>query len=432
MREGHRNATVGSSDRALSGAKSIEEGRLTPPSREKPSASQAKGSLGVQMPSSSVSPKIRTYECDYDRDPSPLYRAVEAKQWDEVLKLCDENPALASTWVLRKEKDGQLRWRLLPLHAAIIFQAPHEVIDALLTSFPQSAMCKDDQGMLPLHLVLRNLPLQFDVIEELLTVHPAAIYVQDRKGRTPLEGGLVATGGKDHNPGLSVLELYTQIAAAGEKQRWRLAHDREAQQRVEAAQQQFAAEKEALQEIHKKAIQHANEQHVHEVVQLQKQLKELKEANKLLRKQKLELEGQKRAGLFSSAPSGAEGSKKDRRWRQEAENEALKEMVQLLLTQQASLRQSLEAQEKQAIEQEAARQKLWQELITQQHKARTNARKNATSWIEELKATESSIETAINHIRQVSEIKVGRSNDEKKEDSTVKTTPSMESALQVD
>ena len=77
-------------------------------------------------------------------------------------------------------------------------------------------------------------------------------------------------------------------------------------------------------------------------------------------------------------------------------------MVELLLAQQASLRQSLEEQEKHAVEQEAKRQQVWQNLITQQHETRTAVRKTTTSWIEELHATESSIQTAMDHIRQAS------------------------------
>lgn len=363
----------------------------------------------AMLPSPSPSPSIQTRECDYDDDPSPLYKAVEAKQWDRVIQLCEERPILASTWVLRKEHDGRLRWRLLPLHAAIIFGAPFSVVEALLSSFPQSAMCKDDQGMLPLHLALRNTPIQFNTVEELLTVHPAAVYVPDRKQRTPLEGGLVATGGKEKNSALSVLELYTQITAAGEKQRWRLAHEREAQQRMEAAQQQFQAEKGALQEIHKKALQHANDQHVKEVVKLQEQVRELGESNRKLREQKIELENQKTAGMLASAGNTTESNpKKERPGKLKVENEALQEMVQLLLAQQSSLRQALEVQEQRAVEQDAARQLLWQQLITHQHESRTTTRKSTKEWIEELRATESSIKTALDHIREVSSEKKTR------------------------
>lgn len=263
--------------------------------------------------------------------------------------------------------------------------------------------------MLPLHLAMRNIPIQFDIVEELLTVHPAAVYVQDRKGRTPLEGGLVATGGKDENPALSVMELYTQIAAAGEKQRWLLAHDREAQQRTEAVRQQYAAEKEAMQEIHKNALMHANEQHVKEVVKLQEKVRDLEEANRSLRDQRLEIERQRTTGLLTAHMKDEDETKQERRWRMQAENEALQEMVQLLLAQQASLREALETQEEKAGQQEEARQKIWKDLMTQQRETHTAIRKSTTSWIEELKATETSIRMACDHLRKAAEGKSTKS-----------------------
>jgi hypothetical protein len=429
---------------------SVEEGRLTPPpptTRLDTSVSSTAGSKVSVAVSAPIPPSMQTRECDYDRDPSPLYKAVELMDWPAVLQICENRPSLASTWVLRKEPDGQLRWRLLPIHAALIFNAPHKVVEALLQSFPGATMCKDDQGMLPLHLALRNLPLQFEIVEELLTAHPAAVYVPDRKGRTPMAGGLVATGGQENNPALSVLELYTQIAAAGEKQRWKTAHDREAQQQLEAAQQEYQAEKEALQEIHQKALRHAQEQQAKEVVEYQAKVQQLEAQTQKLREQKLEMEQVKTQGLLSSSSSKDE-PKRERRWRLEAENEALQEMVQLLLAQQASLRQSLEQEERRAVEQEEMRVKTWEELSGQHKQARSNAHKHSSGWVTELITTESSVKSAIEHIRMATDLQAAKSRsprsdkstapvlEEKKEDRTLTEEDldqaDLDTSLQVD
>lgn len=187
----------------------------------------------------------KTLECDYDVRPTPLYKAIQLRQWSKVRHLLEDpdSAVQASIWVVRKEPNGQLRWRLLPLHAALIFQAPLEVIEALLEVDPSAAAAKDDQGMLPLHLSLRNRPIQWPIVEELLTAHPAAVYTSDRKGRTPLQGSSTtqristastapssamsahaaavakATSEADENSlaALSVLKLYTQIAVARER-----------------------------------------------------------------------------------------------------------------------------------------------------------------------------------------------------------------------
>jgi hypothetical protein len=132
-----------------------------------------------------ASPRRTAFECDYDTNPSELYLAVQRKDWDGALERVATCPQEASTWVSRKEADGKLRWRLLPLHAAIIFRAPEDTISALLFAFAQGAACKDDQGMLPLHLAIRN-GCDENVVNLLLMAYPQSIEIQDRKGRTPM------------------------------------------------------------------------------------------------------------------------------------------------------------------------------------------------------------------------------------------------------
>mmetsp|Transcript_23714 Transcript_23714/g.33980 ORF Transcript_23714/g.33980 Transcript_23714/m.33980 type:complete len:310 (+) Transcript_23714:1-930(+) len=83
----------------------------------------------------------------------------------------------------------------------------------LLRVYPAAAQCKDDQGMLPLHLAFRN-QTEWEVIEELLAAYPQAIQIKDRKGRTPVS---CATGAGKKKA--SALELYTQIAVTAERQR---------------------------------------------------------------------------------------------------------------------------------------------------------------------------------------------------------------------
>lgn len=125
------------------------------------------------------------FECDYDTNPTDLYLCVQRKDWDGAVERAAACPHEASTWVSRKEGDGKLRWRLLPLHAAIIFRAPERTVSTLLLAFAQGAACKDDQGMLPLHLAFRN-GCESDVVHLLLMAYPQSVDVQDRKGRTPM------------------------------------------------------------------------------------------------------------------------------------------------------------------------------------------------------------------------------------------------------
>jgi hypothetical protein len=113
-------------------------------------------------------------------------------------------------------------WRLLPLHASLIFGAPYEVVEALVAANPAAAAAKDDQGMIPLHLSLRNHPVDWRVVEELLAANPGGVGTKDRKGRTPLQGAGTSAkagtaAGAAPDPALGVLKLYTQIAVARER-----------------------------------------------------------------------------------------------------------------------------------------------------------------------------------------------------------------------
>eukprot|EP00542_Grammatophora_oceanica_P009242 CAMPEP_0194046200 /NCGR_PEP_ID=MMETSP0009_2-20130614/20040_1 /TAXON_ID=210454 /ORGANISM="Grammatophora oceanica, Strain CCMP 410" /LENGTH=442 /DNA_ID=CAMNT_0038691401 /DNA_START=53 /DNA_END=1381 /DNA_ORIENTATION=+ len=180
-------------------------------------------------------------ECDYDVNPSFLYQAIEARQWDHCRKLFTRGDAAttqAATWVVRKEPDGRLRWRLLPVHSAIIFGAPLEIMELLLQAHPHGAQCKDDQGMLPLHLAFRN-ESDWDILEELLTAFPQAIHVKDRKGRTPAQCASSKTAKQ-----AGVLELYTQIAISQERQR-----------AVQESRTVLEARVSALQDTHVKTLQ---------------------------------------------------------------------------------------------------------------------------------------------------------------------------------
>eukprot|EP00559_Dactyliosolen_fragilissimus_P005947 CAMPEP_0184864248 /NCGR_PEP_ID=MMETSP0580-20130426/14250_1 /TAXON_ID=1118495 /ORGANISM="Dactyliosolen fragilissimus" /LENGTH=626 /DNA_ID=CAMNT_0027362953 /DNA_START=142 /DNA_END=2022 /DNA_ORIENTATION=+ len=135
-------------------------------------------------------------ECLYDEAATGLYKTIEDKQWEETRRILRMEESLplkggmrspqSATWIIRKEADGTTRWRLLPIHAAILFRAPLDVIKSIIRAYPDGAKCKDDQGMLPIHLAFRN-DGEDDVMEELLRAYPPAIYIEDSKGRTPIE-----------------------------------------------------------------------------------------------------------------------------------------------------------------------------------------------------------------------------------------------------
>jgi len=136
--------------------------------------------------------KIEVEDRDFDKNPTVLYALVQKKLWKETIARAEKNPGEARVFICRREKDGRVRWRLLPLHAAIVFKAPEDVVETLLTAFPKAAEAKDDQGMLPLHLAFRNGASE-SAVNLLLLAYPQSVDIPDRKGRVPLTLAKAAT-----------------------------------------------------------------------------------------------------------------------------------------------------------------------------------------------------------------------------------------------
>jgi len=135
-------------------------------------------------------------ESDYDAEPTLLYSSLQKKQWAEAMAIIESTPNEARTWVYRKEAKGtKIRWRLLPLHGAIIFQAPAEVVESLLLIFPEGASERDDEGSLPIHLAYKR-GAAAAVCKLLLEAFPNSIDIADRKGRTPKHLAATSTGPK--------------------------------------------------------------------------------------------------------------------------------------------------------------------------------------------------------------------------------------------
>jgi hypothetical protein len=133
--------------------------------------------------------------CDYDTNVTALYELLESSQWDQARSRCRTHPQEVRTWILRRDANtNQTRWKLLPLHAAVIFQAPTPVVASLLESFVAASSKRDDQGMLPLHLAFRHHHSGDETqLEMILQHYPAGVTVRDRRERSPLDHGKDAT-----------------------------------------------------------------------------------------------------------------------------------------------------------------------------------------------------------------------------------------------
>ena len=144
-------------------------------------------------------------EVDFERNPTGLYIAIHTKNWGIALDRASSYPREAGIWVMRMD-DGKgsnvvmssprareiptsprqrvVRWRMLPLHAAVLFGAPVPLVKAIIKANPNANSSPDDQGMIPLHLAFRAGASE-EVVLALLESCPEAIEMVDYKGRLP-------------------------------------------------------------------------------------------------------------------------------------------------------------------------------------------------------------------------------------------------------
>ena len=153
--------------------------------------------------------RSRDEEVDFDVNPTGVYVAVHTRQWELACERVKMYPSEAATWVVRycstaeegREDPGEIvldgsgspevptghraqRWRMLPLHASLLFNGTIEVVQALINANPKACAAADDQGMLPLHVAFRAGAPE-DIVLALLSTHPEAIERVDNLGRLP-------------------------------------------------------------------------------------------------------------------------------------------------------------------------------------------------------------------------------------------------------
>lgn len=128
------------------------------------------------------------YEVDYQENPTELFQALEAKEWAYATTEVEGEPSQASIWVVRKsdEAPGEINWRMLAIHAVVVFHGPATLIESIINAYPEGVRTVDDMGMLPLHLAFRY-DASGDVVALLLDAYPDSISVKDKKNRTPIE-----------------------------------------------------------------------------------------------------------------------------------------------------------------------------------------------------------------------------------------------------
>jgi len=131
-------------------------------------------------------PKLACVQQPTEPTTTTLFHLIKQKEWDRVLRRCEECPSEASVWIVEDNNyDGSIRWRLLPIHQACEERPPDTVISALLKANPRSALERDMGGSLPIHLACRERAHK-SVADVLLHHCRKCIDCSDNEGRLPL------------------------------------------------------------------------------------------------------------------------------------------------------------------------------------------------------------------------------------------------------
>lgn len=136
--------------------------------------------------------KIEMKEADYDTSPTILIKLIERKMWEQAITRCEDHPDEAAIWMCRrketkedKNSNEDVRWKILPIHSAIVLHAPTNLVEALVDAYPAGLRCGDDRGMLPLHMAFR-LGSSLETTTVLVDAYPDALKKKDAKNHTPL------------------------------------------------------------------------------------------------------------------------------------------------------------------------------------------------------------------------------------------------------
>jgi hypothetical protein len=91
------------------------------------------------------------------------------------------------TWVVAHgQKKDQLRFRALPLHAALVFGAPDDLVTKIFSSYPLAARGRDVKGRLPIHLAMEHHASDL-IVNLIIEAFPKGIFAIDKKSKTPLD-----------------------------------------------------------------------------------------------------------------------------------------------------------------------------------------------------------------------------------------------------
>ena len=206
----------------------------TPPSPGDKKVMMAPGALGYHKapatPATGSEKKKEWFdpdasEVDYDKNPTDLFQALEARQFgyaDEMFHQVNKQFTKdCKTWVVargQKKNSSQLRFRALPLHAALVFGAPDDMVKKILNAYPKATRGRDVKGRLPIHLAMEHNASE-EMITSIIESFPKGFLAKDKKEMTPLD---YINGNMERAYMKKYIPLIAQAKVEQEREKWEL------------------------------------------------------------------------------------------------------------------------------------------------------------------------------------------------------------------
>jgi len=125
---------------------------------------------------------VEANEVDYENR-TVLFRLLMKKDWKSAIARAESFPEEAATWTATKGFNGSLRF--LPLHKACVLQPPEEVIEALVSAYPEGPQSRDQDGWLPIHCACFY-GAEAAIMKVLQDSFAKGCQMKDDEGRLPL------------------------------------------------------------------------------------------------------------------------------------------------------------------------------------------------------------------------------------------------------
>lgn len=205
--------------------KALETPVETNPAEERQDSSSSPATTGdktdIKKKATIEWDNLKALECDYDENPSCIFQALEAREFKYAYDMFKDETATAEeecrTWIVARDlKSDEVKFRALPLHAAMVFGAPDKLVECIFDANPNAVRGRDLKGCLPVHYAFKNNASDL-IVNKLITAFPKGYFVKDKSGKSCADHVDPKSTSADR---LNIIGCIVAFGVEDEKGRW--------------------------------------------------------------------------------------------------------------------------------------------------------------------------------------------------------------------